>query len=103
VRVVEGSGGLRLAQEAGARPGIGREIPGQELEGDRALRADVLGAKDDAHPAAPDLADQLVLARQRRCVVPEVQACALGRQAAPHGHPVLVVPRCRGIAWRTSA
>ena len=60
VWVVERGGGLGLAQEPRARRRIGRQVVGQELQRDRAAKPDVLGAVDDAHPAAAQLAEDPV-------------------------------------------
>ena len=53
--------GLRLAQEARLDLAAERELGRQDLDGDGALEAAIFRPIDDAHPAAPDLAVQLVV------------------------------------------
>ena len=61
VRVVDRRGELRLGQEPLAESCVLRERGHQELEGDVALQAKVLGQVDDAHPApAEDSLDPVV-------------------------------------------
>jgi hypothetical protein len=62
VRVVEGGGGARLQLEARHAVGVGGERAGEELERDAAAEALVHGEVDLAHPAAPDLALDAVVA-----------------------------------------
>ena len=52
VRVVEGGGGARLAQEPLERSGVGRRLRRKELQGDVAAEHGVLGTIDHTHPAA---------------------------------------------------
>ena len=65
VRVRELRRGLGLAQEARADLGAVGELRGQDLDRDHPLEAAVLGAIDDAHPPATDLAIELVGRRER--------------------------------------
>ncbi len=53
VRVVDGSGQLRLAQEAVTERSILGEPGSQHLERDHTLESQFLGQVDDAHPAPP--------------------------------------------------
>ena len=57
-------GGFRFAQEA--RPDLGAEgeLWREDLDRDQALQAAVAGLVDDPHPAAPDLAVELVGRRE---------------------------------------
>ncbi len=60
-RVVEAGGGFRFGVEAFDVDLLG-ELAGQDhLHGDRPIEADLPGVEDDAHSAARDLADQLVV------------------------------------------
>jgi hypothetical protein len=54
VRVRDGARGAGLAKEPGTPVAILLERRGQDLEGDDPLQLLVLGAVDDAHPAAAD-------------------------------------------------
>ena len=54
VGMVEGAGGLRLAQEAGACVRVLRDRRRQKLERDLAMQALVFGKIDDAHPTGTD-------------------------------------------------
>src|SRR5262245_14958217 len=66
VRVVHGGGGARLLAEHADRGGIGAQLRGQELDGDRPLQLEVPGEMHDAHAAAADLVAQLIAARVDR-------------------------------------
>ena len=57
VRVLERHGELRLAREALAEALVERQLGRHQLQRDRPLQPQVVGAVDDAHPTA---ADQLV-------------------------------------------
>jgi hypothetical protein len=61
VRMVQSSGGLRLAVEAGHALGIEERGRGQDLERDAAAERLLLGLVDDAHPAPADLADDPII------------------------------------------
>ncbi len=56
VRVVDRRGHLGLVGEALAEGVVAGEFGGEQLEGDRALQAQVAGPVDDGHATAPDLA-----------------------------------------------
>jgi hypothetical protein len=60
VRVIDGRGGARLALEARPPGGVGANGVGQDLDGDVASEADVVGTVDGAHAAGPDEAADLV-------------------------------------------
>ena len=55
VRVVDGGRGLRLPFEPAAEDVVAGQFGGEQLERDRAVQAQVTGAVDDGHAAAPDL------------------------------------------------
>ena len=55
--------GLRLLKKPPRQVGVAREICPQELEGDRATRKLVLGAKDLAHPTAAQALEDAVFSR----------------------------------------
>ena len=61
VGVVEGAGGLRLAQKAGARVRVLRDRRRQKLERDLAMQALVFGKIDDAHPTGTDGCEDAVM------------------------------------------
>ena len=63
VRVVEGGGGLGLAQEAMLGGGVGFEVFGKELQGDVALEHRVASEVHLTHAAGADLANDLVACR----------------------------------------
>ena len=56
---------LRLAREAQPNGGVVRELRRQHLDRDRAVEAEVAGAVDDGHAAAPDFAFDVVLLAER--------------------------------------
>ena len=62
VRMVELGGGLRFVAEAGDLPLIEHGGEGQDLQRDAAIERHLVGLVDDAHAAAADLADDLVVA-----------------------------------------
>jgi hypothetical protein len=68
IRVGERRGRLGLDEEALLELRRVHEMGRQELEGDTALELEVLGLVDDAHPAGPDLIDDLVLAGDERAL-----------------------------------
>ena len=106
--MVEVGGRLGLGVEA-LHVGVGGQLAGQDhLEGDDAIEADLPGLVDDAHAAAGDLLQQLVVAeiahRPQRCSVsvgvaagrrpslvlaPSEAAQAGGTAARPLIHPLL--------------
>ncbi len=51
VRVVQAGDGLRLALEALLQIGVGRDVLGQHLDGDRAIQAGVAGLVHFTHAA----------------------------------------------------
>jgi hypothetical protein len=62
VRVVQRGGGLGLGLEP-PHVRLGRQLPGEDhFEGDRPVQADLVRPVDDAHAAAGDLPQQLVVA-----------------------------------------
>ena len=61
VRVGEAGGELDLAEEPVGADG-GREVGAEDLEGDLAVVAEVLGQEDDGHPALTQLALEIVAA-----------------------------------------
>ena len=60
VGMVQAGHGPRFALEALAQVGVGREMLGQDLEGDGAVEPRVLRAVDLAHPARPEGGQDLV-------------------------------------------
>jgi hypothetical protein len=54
VRVVDRGGEAGLAQEALAEALVLRELGGEDLQRDRPLEREVVGAEHDSHPAAAD-------------------------------------------------
>jgi hypothetical protein len=63
VGVVEGAGGLRLAEKAGARVRVLRDRRRQEFQRDLAMQALVFGKIDDAHPTGADGCENPVVER----------------------------------------
>jgi hypothetical protein len=61
VGVVEGGGGFGLAREPLAEKRFLAPFNGQKLEGDSAIEAGVSSAIDDAHAAATELFEDLVM------------------------------------------
>ena len=61
VGMVERGGGLGLALEPLQRLPVPGEMLGQELQGDEAREAGVLGLVDHSHPAAPDAFEDAVV------------------------------------------
>ncbi len=61
VGMVESRGRLCLPLETGQGLGILGDFLGQELQGDKAVEASVLGLVDDTHPAAAELLDDAVV------------------------------------------
>ena len=57
--------GARLAEEPLAQFGIGRQRPGEDLDGHRPVEANVPGQVDHAHSAPTELALKGVLAGQQ--------------------------------------
>ena len=90
VRVMELGGRLGFVAEAGDLPLVEHRGEGQHLERDAAIERLLVGLVDDAHAAAADLADDLVVA--------DLLGGRLGRLfAAQRAH------RCAGRAWRRAA
>ncbi|MGB9403375.1 MAG: hypothetical protein WCA98_07540 [Candidatus Acidiferrales bacterium] len=61
IRMVQSRCGLRFALETGDSLRILRHVVGQKLEGNEAMKADVLGFIDDAHAAAAQFVDDAVV------------------------------------------
>jgi hypothetical protein len=81
VRVVEGGGDPRLAQETLTKPLILGELGGNHLERDLAPEPRVFGAVDRAHPPTAD---------ERLDSVPGEFAPEDRLRAVPHAHPVII-------------
>jgi hypothetical protein len=64
VGMLKGSGGLRLLDEAALALGIGDEVGRQNLESDLAVQLGVHGTVDDAHAAAAQLIEDLVMRKR---------------------------------------
>ena len=60
MRMIEAGDDLRLALEPLTRQRVGRDVRGQDLDGDVAIQPRVGGLVDLAHPAGPERADHLV-------------------------------------------
>ena len=78
--------GLRFANEARAHVGVEREVGRQHLDRDRAVEAQIGGAVDDGHSAAPDLTlDQVLVADRDGDAVAQivVHASTRGRPTTP--------------------
>ena len=60
VPVLEAGGGAGLAEEAGARGLVGREVARHDLDGDLAIEHGILAAVEHTHPAASHPLDDLV-------------------------------------------
>ena len=67
----------RLVLEALPRFGVGREGPGKDLDGDRAIEPGVAPAVDLAHAASAERRDEFVRAESRACVKGHCGACIL--------------------------
>ena len=67
IGMLEGGRGARLLQQPRAAVGVVQQILGQDLERHFACQIDVEGAIDDAHAAAADFVEDLVV-RERRPV-----------------------------------
>ena len=87
VRVVDRGGQPRLAQEALAEALVLGELGGEDLQRHRPLECEVVGAVDDAHPAAADQRFQPVA----------------GKLAADPGVEVLIAPTAAASASRRPA
>ncbi len=61
VRMVDGGGRLRLPDETLDALLVGRDLLGEDLEGDLPAELGVLGRVDGPHPAATDLLDDAVV------------------------------------------
>jgi hypothetical protein len=61
IGVIEGGSGLRLALKTGQRLGVFGNLVGQKLQGDEAMKAEVLSLIDHPHPATTELLDNAVV------------------------------------------
>ena len=61
IRMIEGGGGLGLAQETGPRLGVLRDTIGQQLQSHKAVQTRVLGFVNDAHAATAEPLDDAVV------------------------------------------
>jgi len=74
VRVLEGRRRLGLLDEAPPRLGVFGQLRRQELEGDGALQASVLGPEDHTHAARTQLLDDPVVRDRPADHVPSLRA-----------------------------
>ena len=65
VRMTERSERLRLALEPLLQIGIGRNVPGKDLDGDRAIQAGISRPVDLPHPAGTERRGDLIGAEPR--------------------------------------
>ena len=61
VGMIQSRGGLRLALKSGQRLRVAEHLFRQELEGNKAMQAGVLGLVDHTHAAAAQLFDDVVV------------------------------------------
>jgi hypothetical protein len=77
--MTEGGGRLGFALEAAQGGGVGSHVVGKELQGNVAVKLEVLGLVDHAHAAATDLTQDLVMRDRRAQHGPMPQARMLVR------------------------